>query len=1467
MSEEIRAGFRDDQPSSLEDRLVQTSVPTRSTKILREALREILADGVIIDLTEGLHQTLRSVVEEVRCAALTRGETPVSHAGSAADGAPDEHQELTEPLTLSRMAGGWGSVPAEKAVPLADLIAGARALGSDSDTAARNVLIVASGSATGLTEAIRALPSELHGDLYLTLQLENHQVETRIARAIREVNLTPWHLDGTDDLMLFVPAHRVGSVEMPPASWVAQNSLIDAGVLRDMRTTLHSTNLKYRQAMNLHAALKDSRRQLAEDLARAESALGETQSERDLLRKELAQQRMKAAEARKQVVGLRQSLTYRTGQEIRRAGQVPLRLFALPYRLLRLVLSGRSLPVDADEGVQERSDAAETAVEIREPSASSQPGKITLTRRQEVDPVGWPREGHHFSDLPDLRVAAILDEFSAAAFSPDCRLTNLSRNDWRSEIEESQPELLLVESAWRGHEGTWHNAVSQYGAELRGILQWCRARSVPTVFWNKEDPVHFSTFLTVASRFDAVFTTDIDCIARYKALLGHERVYLLPFAVQPLSHNPIETVKRKEAISFAGAYYKRYPERIKDLDGIISGLSDLLQVDIYDRNLGSDDPNYTFPVSYRRHIVGTLAPAEIWRSYRGYHYALNLNSVKQSQSMFARRVFELLASNTITVSNFSRGVQLFFGDIVVVSDSGRQIAERVRGFMSDLVLRDKTKLEGLRSVMTQHTYEHRLRYILQQLGAPTGGIDQKPSIALIGVADTIEEHERLIGSMDRQVGVSVLKYVVSEKIDRLPARPGVVLIDSTSGAQKISDLVSAPLIGLVSAHDYYGSTYALDLWVGTKFGPGDVFGKVSRYVSSPGVPPVIAQPGNEYRSVSSILRKTSLAKLDYLGDWTLADFVRAPEQSTYEGQGLLSMDRFGYLELSVSPDPDELALVDNLVIDTGVPLRQLLEAGESTAAVTVDEGHADDISPAQLASWFKDVERPSVKHTTSGGEWEVESTLGDGAHDYLYARGSVPISKLWPSGDAEAYVDAEPGLNLQVVFIFHDSEANRLGAFFATSQKNATSQIPEGAVAVKLGLRIQGPGIARIRRIGLQLVDTDPTVFIATSRHLIVTNHYPSHADLYRNGFVHSRARAYAAAGHRPDVFRVRAETALRYEEFEGIRVFTGSAEALERILGEGTYESALVHFLDEEMWGVLKHCTGVAIRVWIHGAEVQPWWRRSYNFTTDDALANAKAASALRMEFWQEVFKSALDNVHFVFVSRYFAEEVIADVGVDLESSSFSIIHNPIDTSIFAFAEKNPELRKKILSIRPFASAKYANDLSVAAILELASEPWFSELEFLIVGDGPLFDTTLEPLRDFENVTTRRGFLTQSEISELHAEFGIFLVPTRMDAQGVSRDEAMASGLVPITNGVAAVPEFVDDASGFLAEPDDASGLARGIKALYEDASLFERMSAAAAQRVRAQSDSTLVIQKELALFAWRLDSHQPGLTDSRDL
>jgi len=188
-----------------------------------------------------------------------------------------------------------------------------------------------------------------------------------------------------------------------------------------------------------------------------------------------------------------------------------------------------------------------------------------------------------------------MDEFTFHSFEPECELLPLSLDAAVSELEAFYPDLLFIESAWRGKDERWNRKISTLSQELRSVLQWCKQHRVPTVFWNKEDPIHFETFLTTAQQFDVVFTTDIDCIARYKAALGHERVYLLPFACQPKIHNPIELYARKDAFCFAGAYYVRYPDRTRDLENYVAEFPKYKPIEIFDRNFGKDDVNYQFP--------------------------------------------------------------------------------------------------------------------------------------------------------------------------------------------------------------------------------------------------------------------------------------------------------------------------------------------------------------------------------------------------------------------------------------------------------------------------------------------------------------------------------------------------------------------------------------------------------------------------------------------------------------------------------------------------------------------------------------------------------------------------------------------------------------------------------------------------------------------------------------------------------
>jgi len=94
--------------------------------------------------------------------------------------------------------------------------------------------------------------------------------------------------------------------------------------------------------------------------------------------------------------------------------------------------------------------------------------------------------------------------------------------------------------------------------------------------------------------------------------------------------------------------------------------------------------------------------------------------------------------------------------------------------------------------------------------------------------------------------------------------------------------------------------------------------------------------------------------------------------------------------------------------------------------------------------------------------------------------------------------------------------------------------------------------------------------------------------------------------------------------------------------------------------------------------------------------------------------------------------------------------------------------------------------------------------VEFVIVGDGPL-RASLETFAAPENLEVRfRGNLPYEELPRVYSEAGLFVLPTLADTWGVVVNEALAAGL-PVLGSVRAqaVTELVDDGkNGWTFEP-----------------------------------------------------------------
>lgn len=161
--------------------------------------------------------------------------------------------------------------------------------------------------------------------------------------------------------------------------------------------------------------------------------------------------------------------------------------------------------------------------------------------------------------LSNLRIGLIADEFTRRTISTAMPTVELSRTGWLEQLEGLS--AVLVESAWEGRDHEWFHGIAYHGEEeasdLWNLLAACRERSIPVLFWNKEDPVHFRSFALAASRTDHVFTTDADRLPAYLAQANQNlTASSLPFFAEPQIHNPLPTSRAfSRTAAFAGTYY------------------------------------------------------------------------------------------------------------------------------------------------------------------------------------------------------------------------------------------------------------------------------------------------------------------------------------------------------------------------------------------------------------------------------------------------------------------------------------------------------------------------------------------------------------------------------------------------------------------------------------------------------------------------------------------------------------------------------------------------------------------------------------------------------------------------------------------------------------------------------------------------------------------------------------------------
>lgn len=370
-------------------------------------------------------------------------------------------------------------------------------------------------------------------------------------------------------------------------------------------------------------------------------------------------------------------------------------------------------------------------------------------------------------------------------------------------------------------------------------------------------------------------------------------------------------------------------------------------------------------------------------------------------------------------------------------------------------------------------------------------------------------------------------------------------------------------------------------------------------------------------------------------------------------------------------------------------------------------------------------------------------------------------------------------------------------------------------------------------------------------RHLVVAQEYTSLDNQYANGFIHRRIKLYQARGLQVEVMAFGKRLKKDVYIYDGVNVLSGYYDELLGLLALRDYDSISVHFMNPDMWRALKANVDkeTPFLIYSHGYEVRNWTRMPYQIKNRKDLDDSIERNLRNRDVWNEMYEAKNVVSKFVFVSEWWKRAVSQDVMIPFDDQRTTVIHNVIDTDMFPYVEKEATQRFNLLWIRNASKWNYGADLAARVLSELKQSKYWSSISATIVGDGEYFEYFNEFEKD-ANVRLHRGYLSHQQISDLHKTHGIFIVPSRWDTQGVSRDEAMSSGLVPMTNLVDAIPEFVDDTCAILGKEESFEAWLGGLIKVLEDPDKFSKMSKAAASHVRALSSPPFTVDEEIKLM-----------------
>jgi glycosyltransferase involved in cell wall biosynthesis len=190
---------------------------------------------------------------------------------------------------------------------------------------------------------------------------------------------------------------------------------------------------------------------------------------------------------------------------------------------------------------------------------------------------------------------------------------------------------------------------------------------------------------------------------------------------------------------------------------------------------------------------------------------------------------------------------------------------------------------------------------------------------------------------------------------------------------------------------------------------------------------------------------------------------------------------------------------------------------------------------------------------------------------------------------------------------------------------------------------------------------------------------------------------------------------------------------------------------------------------------------------------------------------------------------------------AKYIVIYNGIKIKkIRFFKRKNKRVKILFLGrIHPYKG--------IREVVELAKRV---DAEFIIAGEGPIFNEIKEKTRYIKNVKLL-GRVSEKKKNYLLKEADIFLLPSYYEWFGISFLEAMQYYLPIVSTRSGAIPEIIQDKkNGLLVSLGDISALEKALKTLIENKRLRERMGKEGRLILEKKFDIKITVDRLIDLF-----------------